>query len=201
MSVPPVSSMAPEAILLVLLVFIIARRTFRQVRGARFSPVRLFAFAAFYVLLFAALALTTLYAAVVAWGANAYWLLLPYAAVPVVGAGVAVPYIRRIVRFERRDNGEWYYRLSWHLPVLYLVLFTARIAAEIAVFGLAGIEISIPPPPPPSVAAVEVLVGVDLLFGLSLGLLVGRGVGVLLAHRDLPPEAPAPPPSPPLPSH
>jgi len=202
MSAPPASSVTPEIVFLVLIIVIIARRTVLQLQGSRFSGGRLFVFAGFYTLLFVALAFATLYAATVAWGTNAYLLLVPYVAVPALGGAFAAPYVRRIVRFERRANGEEYYRLSWHIPVLYLALFTARIVAEIAVFGLAGVEFTIPPPAPPSVGALEILIGVDLLFGLSLGLLLGRGVGVYLAHRDLPPEevGSAPPPSPPLPS-
>ena len=202
MSSPPPSSLTPELVLLVLLILLIARRTVAQLQGARFSAGRLFGFAALYVLLFVALAFTTLYAALGAWGSSAYVLLVPYVAVPALGAYLTAPYIRRVVRFERRENGQWYYRLSWHIPILYLALFSARIVAEIAVFGLAGVEFTIPPPAPPSLGALEILIGVDLLFGLSLGLLLGRGVGVYLAHRDLPPDATGvpSPPSPPLPS-
>jgi len=202
MSAPPVSSVTPEIVILVFLIAIIARRTVLQLQGARFSVGRLFVFAGIYVLLFVAFAVTTLFAAVVAWGTTAFLLVVPYAGVPAVAAFLAAPYVRRIVRFERRGDGEWYYRLSWHIPILYLVLFTARIVAEVAVFGLAGVEFTIPPPAPPSVGALEILVGVDLMFAVSLGLLVGRGVGVVLAHRDLPKDAapPTPPPSPPLPS-
>ncbi|HYB79241.1 MAG TPA: hypothetical protein VEG66_05725 [Thermoplasmata archaeon] len=200
MSSPSLPSLTPELFLLVVLILIIARRTVRQIQGARFSTGRMFAFAAIYVLLFVALAFATLYAAVVTWGSNADLLLAPYVAVPLVGAYFAAPYVRRVVRFERRANGARYYRLSWHVPVLFLALFTARLIAEVAVFGLAGVVVSFPPPPPPSVVALEVLIGVDLLFALSLGLMVGRGIGVVLAHRDLPPQPTVPPPSPPLPS-
>jgi len=200
MATPPLSNLTPELVILALLILFLARRTVRQIQGARFSIGRMVAFAAFYVLLFVALASATLYAAVVTWGANAYLLLAPYIAIPALGAYYAAPYIRRIVRFERPADGTWYYRLSWHLPVLYLALFIARLIAEVAVFGLAGLIISFPPPPPPSVVALEVLIGVDLLFALSLGLMLGRSLGVVLAHRALPAEPTGPPPSPPLPS-
>jgi len=200
MTAPNLSSVAPGVILLAVIVLVIARRTIRQIQGARYSVGRLVVFASFYVLLFVALASATLYAAVVAWGSDAYVLLVPYLAIPLVGAYLTAPYIRRVVHFERRGDGAWYYRLSWHIPVLYLALFTARIAAEIAVLGIAGAEPSIPPPPPPSVGALEVLIGVDLMFAASLGLMVGRGLGVVRAHRDLPAEPTASPPSPPLPS-
>jgi len=200
MSTPPPSSLTPELFVLAILILIIARRTIRQIQGAPFSTGRMFGFAAFYVLLFVALAFATLYAALVTWGPNAYLLIAPYVAVPVLGAWFAAPYVRRIVHFERHEDGTWYYRLSWHIPVLYLALFIARLLGEIAVFGLAGIIISFPPPAPPSVVALEALIGVDLLFALSLGLMVGRGIGVVLAHRNLSPELAGPPPSPPLPS-
>jgi len=193
------SSVSTAVIVLLIIVLLLARRTYLQVRGARYSTGRLFGFAAFYVLLFVALAFTTLYAAVATWGFDAYLLLAPYAAVPVLAAVFVVPYVRRIVRFERRDDGQWSYRLPWHIPVLYLGLFVTRFVAEFAVFGVAGLLFTFPLPAPPSVGALAILVGVDLLFGLSLGLLLGRGIGVYAAHRDLtaepgsPTAAPLPP--------
>jgi len=186
-------------IVLLVIVFILARRTYLMLHGTRYSAARLFGFAGFYVLLFVALAFTTLYAAVAAWGSDADLLLVPYVAVPVVAAALVVPYVRRIVQFEQREGGEWYYRLPWHIPLLYLTLFVVRIVAEFAVFGVAGLVFTFPLPAPPSAGALVILVVVDLLFGLSLGLLVGRGIAVYRAHRDLPPASGSPPASP-LPS-
>jgi len=201
MSAPPVSSLTPALVVLALFIFIMARRTVGQLQGTRFSAGRLFGFAGFYVLLFALLAAATLYAAVTNWGTAAYALFAPYVAVPAAAAYLAAPYVRRVVRFELRSDGQWYYRLSWHVPVLYLSLFVARIVAEVAVLGLSAVLVTFPPPAPSSAGAVEILIGVDLLFGLSLGLLVGRGIGVYRAHRDLSSSSGAPsPPSPPLPS-
>jgi hypothetical protein len=199
-TLPP--SLGPALVFLVLIVLIIVRRTVLMIQGAQYSAPRLFAFAGIYILLFAALAFGTLYAAAATWGASAYALVALYVAIPVAAATIAAPYVARIVRFEQRGNGVWYYRLSWHVPVLYLVLFIARIVAEIVIFGLNEILVSFPPPTPSTVTALVVLIVVDLLFGVSLGLLIGRGLGVLRAHRDLLARAgvPPPPPSPPLPS-
>lgn len=201
MSTAPVGNFAPEIVVLLFIVLLIARRTIRQVQGAPVSAGRMFGFAAFYVLLFVALAFGTLYAAVTIWGSNAYALLVPYVAVPAAAGYLAVPYVERVVRFEERGDGRWYYRLSWHVPVLYLALFVVRLVAEVAVFGLSDLLISFPPPAPGSVAALVVLVVVDLLFGASLGLLLGRGIGVYRAHRaHLSRAGSSPPPtSPPLP--
>lgn len=197
MSTVPSPALTPELLILLIVVLVLARRTYRQVTGARYSARRLFGFAGFYILLFAALAFGTLYAAVATWGSDALLLLALYLAIPVVAALLASPYVKRVVRFEQREDGTWYYRLSWHVPVLYLVLFVARIGAEVAVFGLSTLLITFPPPTPPSVASLEVLLGVDLLFGVSLGLLIGRGLGVYWAFPATEEE---PPRSPPLPS-
>jgi len=185
-------------IVLLFIVLILARRTYLQIRGTRYSTGRLFGFAGFYALLFGGLAFSTLYAAVATWGSNADLLVAAYVAVPVAAALLAIPYVQRIVRFEQR-NGEWYYRLSWHVPALYLGLFLARIGAEVAVFGLSGLLVTYPPPTPPSVAALVALIVVDLLFGFSLGLLFGRGIGVYRAHRELPTDAGSGPGAPLLP--
>ena len=187
--------------MLLLIVLLIARRTVAQVSGARVSFARMFGFGAFYALLFVTLAFGTLYAAIGAWGPDAYGLLALYLAVPVAAGTLAVPYVERVVRFEERSDGRWYYRLSWHVPVLYLVLLLVRVGAEGAVCGLSGVLISFPPPSPPSVGALEVLGAVDLLFGASLGLLLGRGIGVIRAHRAHRARArsASPPTGPPLP--
>ena len=182
-SAAPPPSFVPGVVVLLLIVLLIVRRTVRQVSGDRVSFSRLFGFAALYVLLFVALAGGTLYAAVGAWGPDAYGLVAGYVVVPVVAGSLAVPYVERIVRLEERSDGRWYYRLSWHVPVLYLVLFLVRVGAEVAIFGAAGTPFAYPPPAPPSVGALEVLVGVDLLFGASLGLLLGRGIGIYRARR------------------
>ena len=193
---PSLSSIAPEIFLLLIVVFILVRRTLRMLSGTRYSADRLIAFAGIYVLLFAALAAATLYAASISWGPNALVLIAPYVALPVAAAWVVAPYVQRIVRFERRDNDEWYYRLTWHIPALYLSLFVARFFAEIVVYGPSA-AFAFPPPAPPSGPALWVLIGVDLLFAISLGLLVGRGLGVFRAYRALPatPLPPSPLPS------
>ncbi len=193
------SSTETEVILLALIVFILVRRTVLMVQGTRFAPMRLFAFAGVYVLLFIALAFATLYAAVGTWRLEGYLLVLPYAAVPVVGAIAVAPYVQRIVHFELRPDGAAYYQLSWHIPALYLALFVTRFVAEIVVYGPSA-AFDVPPPAPPSTEALYVLIGVDLLFALSLGLLVGRGLGVYRAHRawaETAGNSPKPP-SPPL---
>ncbi len=170
-------------VFLVLIVALLARRTYRLVTGVRYASDRLAVFAGFYVFLFAALAFTTLYAAVGAWGTVGGLLVAPYVAVPAAAAVLAEPYVRRIVRFEPRGDGHLYYRLPWLIPVLYLVLFVLRFGLELAIFGFALVTSFFLPTSIP-VGLLLVLVGVDLLFGFSTGLLIGRTVGVYRGHAD-----------------
>jgi hypothetical protein len=200
MSSAPPSALSTELIVVAIIALVLLRRTYGQLTGARYSSGRLFGFAGFYVLIFAIFGFGTIYAAIATWGSVAYALLVPYALVPIGVAFLATPFVERIVHFERRDDGQLYYQLPWHVPVLYLVLFIARIGAEIAVYGSSAFNV--PPPAPPTVLDLVILVVVDLLFATSLGLLVGRGLGVYRAHAKLPATegAPPSPPSPPLPS-
>lgn len=184
MTTAPSSNEISALLVVALIIFFIARRTYGMVQGARYSPDRLFVISGFYVLIFVILAFGTLYAAVAAWGVTAYALLVPYVALPVIFTLLAAPYVVRIVRFEQRDGGQWYYRLPWHIPVVYLVLFIVRFSAEIVVYGPTG-AFTYPPPAPPSGTALIILVVVDLLFGVSLGLLMGRSLGVYEAHGKL----------------
>jgi hypothetical protein len=179
------SSLEPVVIVVLVLVLVLVRRTYAQLRGTSYSPGRLFAFAGIYIAIFVLFAYGTLAAAAATWGPEAYALLVAYVAVPSMAAYFAAPYVERIVQFEHRPVGGWYYRLPWLVPILYLVLFVARFGVELAVYGAAGFT-SFPPPLPPSTAALYVLTGVDLLFGACLGLLVGRGIGVYRAHQHLP---------------
>ncbi len=191
MSSPSSSDISTAVVVLVLIVAILARRTYLLMRGARYSPGRLFGFTGFYVLLFALLALPTLFAAVSSWGVYGWLLIAPYVAVPALAAVAAVPYVRRIVRFEERGSGQWYYSLPWLIPILYLTLFVLRFVLEIVLFGPAVVaSFALPTSIPTS--ALLVLVGVDLLFGLSTGILMGRSVGVYRAFVSRSLESTAP---------
>ncbi len=197
----PASDATTAYVVVALIVLVLVRRTFLMVQGARYSAPRIAAFSAFYLILYGALAGSTIAAAVGVWGDSALALVAAYAAVLVVATWVALPYVRRIVHFEERGPGVWYYRLPLLIPVLYLVLFVLRFAVEIVVFGPAVITNFVLPAVPGT--TLLLVVGVDLLYSVSTGLLVARGVGVYQAHRALTARTPTPPapplPSPPLP--
>jgi hypothetical protein len=189
--VPLSSADASAVVVLALIVLVMVRRTYALSQGTVYGPVRVFAYSGFSMFLFGFFAASTVYVAVGTWGTAAYALLAPYAAI-VAGAALAVePRIRPLVRFEDRADGSLYYHLPLVVPVLSLGLFLARLAVEIALFGLSAIAaFSFPTTLP--LGALELLIAFDLLFGLSIGLLIGRGLAVRRAFlaRSTTPHAP-----------
>jgi hypothetical protein len=180
-------------VFLAIIVLIMVRRTYRLAQGTPYSPVRVFGFGAFSMLLFVYFAASTIYVAIGTWGSIAYALAAPYLGVVVVAALVAEPRVRRLVRFEDRGSGAPYYQLPLVVPILSLVLFVVRLAVEIWLFGLSAIaSFSFPTTLP--VGALEILIAFDLLFGASIGLLIGRGLAIRRAFLDRSgaPTTPAP---------
>lgn len=176
---------------LAILVLIIARRTYLNLHGARYAPGRMFAWAGFALLFFVAFAATTIYAALGSWGPIAWLLTVPYVVTAVIAAAVTYPHVRKVVRFDRRDAGPVFYMLPWLVPVTYFVLYTARLVVEVVIFGLASIaSFSFPTSLP--TGTLVVVIGFDLLYAVSVGLLFGRGLAVRRAYLDAGPGGPAP---------
>jgi hypothetical protein len=169
-------------LLLAIVVIILVRRFYRLVQGTVVSTGRLVGFAAFYLVLFAFVLLSG-YAGV------PYYALIADGAIVVVATLIAAPYVERIVRFELRADGQWYYRLGLLIPGLYLVLFGVRLAIDVLLIG----ENPFAPPTNISLSPLQLilLIVVDALFAFSTGLLVGRSVGVYRAFQRQPRTPPA----------
>ena len=192
MSSSPPTSLDSSLLVLALLVFFVVRRTLRVLRGAVYSAARLFAFAGFALAVFALFGSTTLYAAFGTWGPIAWGLLAPYGATVGTTVLLTEPRVREDVRFETRGAGEVYYRLSWLVPVLYLVLFIARLAVELLVLGIAPFgTVSFPSTLPTPLLVTSI--AFDLLYAVSVGLLLARATGVRRAYLRAYPAARAPP--------
>ncbi|MFZ0891279.1 MAG: hypothetical protein WB778_06235 [Thermoplasmata archaeon] len=184
MTSPPSGSVETSLIILAIIVLVVVRRTYSMIQGAPYSEARLFAFGIFALVIFGAFAATTLYVAIGVWGSLAWVLLAPYALVVIGTAWFTAPHVRKVVRFERREGGQLYYRLPWLIPVLYLVFFVARLGIEVVLFGVSAL-LSFTLPTSLPVVLLVVLIGFDLLYGASLGLLFGRGIGIRKAHQEL----------------
>jgi hypothetical protein len=180
--VPP-PAITTSVVVFAIVLFIMVRRTYALSQGTPYSEGRIFTYGAFSALVFVVLAGPTVYVAYGSWGIAGLGLIGAYAAAVVVSALVAEPRVRRLVRFEERADGRVYFRLPILIPVLTLVLFVVRVAVGVAVFGLASLfTLSFPTTLP--IGQLLILIGVDLLYGASIGLLFGRGFAVRRAYLE-----------------
>jgi hypothetical protein len=177
------SQAAPAIAVLGIIVLALARRTYRLSTGVPYSPLGLFGYGGFSSILFVLFGASTLYVAVGTWGPVGLALVAPYAGVVALAAFVAKPRVERRVHFETREGGALYYRLPVVIPVLSLVLFGVRIAVEVVLLGL-QVLVSFTVPSTLAPTALAILIGADLLYGSSVGLLIGRGLGVRGAHAS-----------------
>lgn len=167
-------------VILALLVVIMVRRTYLLSQGTVYSGARIFGFGIFSTLIFVAFGASTIYIAVGTWGWVGLALVAPYAAVVLGAAWFVRPRVQALVKFERREDGRLYYRLPIIIPLLTLISFIARATAEIVLFGLtAFVTFALPTSAP--LGTLVLLIAIDLLYGSSIGLLYGRGLGVRAA--------------------
>lgn len=170
-------------VIIAIIVFYQARRTYALYQGTTYSTIRIFAFGTFTTIFFAFFAVETLYVAVSTWGSIALALIVPYAAI-VVGFAFAIePVVHRLVKFEDLGDGQVFYRLPIVVPLMTTVLFVIRVAVQIWVLGIASIATFTIPTSLP-VDALVILIVFDLVYGISVGLLYGRGFGVRRAFLE-----------------
>jgi hypothetical protein len=173
---------------LVIIVLFVVRRTYYMLRGTVASPARLIGYSAVVALLF-------VFTLAVSIGAVPVYDFAADAAVLVVAALLALPYVRRHVQLEQRPpSSDWYYTLSPWIPISYVVLLIVRIGLLLIVLGPSALDFA---PVTTQLTTLDIiaLVTVDLLFALSTGGLIGRNAGVLLALRE---KLAAAPPGPPM---
>jgi hypothetical protein len=175
-----ISSALEEAIGLELLILLfVARRAYLMYQGMRYSVGRLVAGMVLYVLLLA-LTLFETYA-VFPW----YVTVGELAVVPVA-AFVVLGHSSRTVVFTTTADGAKKFRLPITLVVVYIALFVARLVVEVTVFPTLLTSGVAPAPGSTSFTDLALLAAVGVLFAVSTGLLVGRGLGVIRAAERTP---------------
>ncbi|MCI4324631.1 MAG: hypothetical protein L3K00_01915 [Thermoplasmata archaeon] len=178
-------------VIVALFVVIVGRRIVWMVRGAPVRPERMFAVAGLYTAIFVLVIATSL-------SQLPLWSYAVDGAVAVVAAIGATIVVQERVVIEWR-NDRWYYRLGVAIPVLYLVLFVARLALDFVVLGVDPFAFASPSTAPLSGIDLVTVAVVDALFAFSTGLLVGRTTGVYLEYRKKVAAGPPTPAAPPLP--
>ncbi|MGC2358918.1 MAG: hypothetical protein WA691_01245 [Thermoplasmata archaeon] len=168
-------------LLVVLIGFIILRRAYRLTQGVPIGIGRLVFLPVIYLALYVA------EIGELAVGGSGLSSSVPLyasygvdAALVVGGTLVAFRYtLHHLEIYQNPGETAWNYRMTTLIPLIYVVLFFARIAIETVVlnetpfaFPAAGALASISP------FALYALFTVDALWGLSTGFLLGRSAGV-----------------------
>jgi hypothetical protein len=178
-----VDALGPSVVGLAVLLGLLGVRSYRLTRGAAYGPGKVFAFGVLALLLLIGYAGTTVGLAGEVWGGVAWVLVVPYGAVAVATAAVVVPYAHSRVRFEIEPGGKVLYRIPAFLSVTYIALFLVRLGLEVVLVGLPSLDAlamigRLTP------GSLGLLVGLDLVYCGSVGLLWGRALGVLRAYRE-----------------
>ncbi|MGI0130358.1 MAG: hypothetical protein ACREDE_00480 [Thermoplasmata archaeon] len=186
MSAPISNATAIQYFVIALVGLLILRRTYRLTQGVPIGTGRLVALPAFYVAIYVAeLASIGLGGAGPAIMGELYGSFALDAALLVVGGIVAYGYsLRHLEIYRAPGETAWSYRMNPLLPIVYVVLFFARVGIETVVLNqspfavvgpgaLAGV----------SAFALSALFAVDALWGLSTGFLIGRSAAVYHAWR------------------
>jgi hypothetical protein len=177
---------------------LVLRRAYLLTRGALLRPAVLALFPALYALIYSA-ELAVIYFSAIGTGR---WLSAEVglaADAVLLGAGTwfAHAHSRRGVEvYQPIGESRWYYRLPPLLPVLYVALFFVRTAVAAVVVGETPFVI----PSPTQLASISdlawyTLLGVDAVWGLTTGFLIGRNLAVYGEWRrktSATPSAPLP---------
>jgi hypothetical protein len=182
-----VSELEVEGYLVVALFgLFLLRRTYRMTQGVPAGAFRLAVLPAVYLGLYV-FELTGIWIAGAGSGHSDLTLLTFGADAALVAGGTGIAYritSRHVELYRPTGEVAWFYRLKPLLPVLYVVLFTARVAIETVVVGISPFALptaaqfnSISP------TALDALFVVDALWGLTTGFLIGRSAAVYRAWR------------------
>lgn len=158
----------------VVIVLLIARRSYAMSQGVAFSRARLVLLPILILILWGVSELESIF--LTPW-ALPYLILLDVAIVAGTSL-VFAPIAERMTSVGRDAAGNWTYRISFALAALFLLAFVARLALAVALFP-SSLQFGAPPSGYPPGPQQVVLAMIDAIFSLSAGLLVGRSLGVL----------------------
>jgi hypothetical protein len=164
----------PIYIFLVVLVFIVLRRTRMVFVGSKVSRTRALVFSAYYIVFASALTLTSFIN-----GGISPYLAAVYLA---VGAGFAYGsylFSNRRIGFWKGSDGSIYSKGAVVIYLIYLVGLVARIGIDLYFIGPSAFAFSASASSGLGASAVDAEIVADLLLAVGAGSLVGRNARVL----------------------
>jgi len=156
-----------------LIVLIVARRSYFMAQGVPYSGARLAVLPALILVLWTVVELES--TLLTPW-ALPYLIALDVSIV-VVTALVFTPVAERMTQVTRDPSGGGSYRIGFALAALFVGAFIVRLAVAVALFP-SSLEFGTPPGGYPPVQQQLVLAVIDAIFSLSAGLVLARSIGI-----------------------
>jgi hypothetical protein len=157
----------------VAIALLVVRRSYAMTQGVPYSSARLLILPVLLLVLWSVTELESIL--LTPWA-------VPYLLALDAGLVVATAYAftgiaERATEVSAAPAGGWSYRIGFALAALFVGAFVVRLAVVVTLFPSA-LEFGSPVAGFPPVQQQLALGGIDALFSVSVGLLVGRSVGI-----------------------
>jgi len=163
----------------VVIALLVIRRSYAMTQGVPYSALRLVVLPALILVLWGVSEVESIL--LTPW-ALPYLIALDSAVLAVTTfafAGVA----ERMTKVNPGPHGSWSYQIGFSLAALFVGAFVIRLSVAVALFPSA-LEFGSPPGGFPPVQQQVVLGIIDALFSVSVGLLLGRSLGISRKVRE-----------------
>ncbi len=168
------SSAELTAILIqVVIALLVIRRSYAMTQGVPYSAARLVVLPVLVLVLWGGSELESV-------------LLTPWALPYLVALDLAILVVttfaftgiaERMTQVNQGPPGNWSYQIGFSLAALFVGAFVIRLSVAVALFPT-SLEFGSPPGGFPPIQQQAVLGIIDALFSISVGLLVGRSLGI-----------------------
>lgn len=157
----------------VVIALLVIRRSYTMTQGVPYSAPRLVVLPALILILWGVSELESVL--LTPW-ALPYLIALDFA-ILVVTTFAFTGIAERMTRVNPGPPGSWSYQIGFSLAALFVGAFVIRLSVAVALFP-SSLEFGSPPGGFPPIPQQAVLGIIDALFSVSVGLLVGRSLGI-----------------------
>ncbi|HLM92093.1 MAG TPA: hypothetical protein VK424_08660 [Thermoplasmata archaeon] len=157
----------------VVIALLVIRRSYAMTQGVPYSAPRLVVLPALILVLWGVSELESVL--LTPW-ALPYLIALDFA-ILVVTTFAFTGIAERMTRVDSGPAGSWSYQIGFSLAALFVGAFVIRLSVAVALFP-SSLEFGSPPGGFPPIQQQAVLGIIDALFSVSVGLLVGRSLGI-----------------------
>jgi len=156
-----------------VIALLVIRRSYAMTQGVPYSAPRLVVLPALILVLWGVSELESVL--LTPW-ALPYLIALDFA-ILVVTTFAFTGIAERMTRVDSGPAGSWSYQIGFSLAALFVGAFVIRLSVAVALFP-SSLEFGSPPGGFPPIQQQAVLGIIDALFSVSVGLLVGRSLGI-----------------------